>query len=187
MKVEFKQACEIEGQKFGPDMRKKPGVFNVPGYFIFIEFFVTLLKANLLKILDVSDEDFQEENVPEKFRAVEPDPIVISIIEDIMMSKEPKEEGEDDEQESSDSSSESNASESSSEGNGTEGEEHGSEEQQSDEVKNEEACCVKSSEGFEDLSEDEKELAFLQEKKLRLTNKEKKRYAELKAKLKVKE
>jgi hypothetical protein len=178
MKVKFKQACELEGRTYGPDMRKKPGIFDVPGYFIFLAFFVALLKDEKLEILDVSDEDFQEENVPEKYRAEEPDALVVTIIENIMMSKEPKEEGEEDET-TSDISDSTGASSESSEGSETS-------EEQSDQ----------NTEGGEKLPEGEKsdeesaevkEYKALHEKAKRLNKHEKKRYEELKAKLKIKE
>jgi hypothetical protein len=173
MKVEFKASCEIDGKEFRVMKRNKPVTHVVAGYFIFIAYFVSLLKDGKAKIVEVSEKDF--EDMPEEFEGQKPDEFVIDILgqfQDELEKEEPSKEGEENDETISDSSSSSDSSVESSE------DVKDSEEQSSDEVKE------NDSEEVNEPSEDEKEFAFLEDKKLRLTNKEKKRHAELKAKLK---
>lgn len=194
MKLLVKQACEIEGHTMGPDMRKKPGIFNVPAHLIFAELFVSLLKIEKITILDISEEEFKEENIPKKYHDVEPDPMVITIVEGILMSKEPK---EDEDETTSDSSSDGDSSDSSDEGTQDSESEsseasdvEGDKELQASEGTDEKASEVVN-ESSEQLSEEQlqraKDEARVQEllKRLkRLSDKEKKELKTLQAKLK---
>jgi hypothetical protein len=186
MKVLVKQACEIEGHTMGPDMRKKPGIFNVPAYLIFADLFVSLIKSEKISILDISEEEFKEENIPKKYHDVEPDPVVITIVEGILMSKEPK---EDEDETTSDSSSDGDSSDSSDEGNQDSESEssEASDVEGSKELQASEGTEEKVSEVAEEVkrpSVDEARLKFLEAKIKRLSDKEKKELKALQAKLK---
>lgn len=185
MKCEFKQACEIEGKMFGPDMRKKPGTFNVPGYFVFVAYFIALFGDKKIKILEVSDEDIkeiEEASRSERFKDVEPNEEILSVLESLVTVKEESDEGKDEESSDvvtdGDSTSVGEQSEQS-EASQPSTEVQGEQVQSEQEVKTEES--VEASEVKKELlsEEEAKELAFLEEKKLRLTNKEKKRHQEL--------
>lgn len=183
MKVEFKQACEIEGRVFGPDMRKKPGVSEVPGYFLLLDYFVSLLKSGMLKIIDVSEDEFSE--VPEKYKDVEPDSLVISIVEGILMSKQPKEESEEGEESEEDLNSPSSS-------DSSDEPEEGKSEQQSEpesdqvhkELSENQDADKEVSPKDEQKEVDEERLKELLKKVKRLSNKERKELTELKSKLK---
>lgn len=194
MKVLFKQACEIEGQNFGPDIRKKPREFDVPFYFVFVAYFVALFKDGAIKILDVEESEMNEEDIPKQYQDCEPDPLIVTVVEGILMAKEPKEEikeegGQDGKESSTASDSGDSASESS------QGEQSESSEEQSSgqelsqgESSDQEVSEVKEEEKVEEVGKSHEQLEYeaLHEKAKRLNNKEKKRYEELKTKLGIK-
>jgi len=57
MKVEFRQNCEIQGQKFGFEKHMKPGIHEVPGSFKDDWYFKALLADNKLSIIEESEDD----------------------------------------------------------------------------------------------------------------------------------
>lgn len=77
MKVEFKQACEIQGKKFGPDAIRRPGIFQCPASFKSDEYFLALVKAGKARIIEDLPEVVEEKSIGEK-------------ISDLFVSKESK-------------------------------------------------------------------------------------------------
>lgn len=185
MHVLFKQACEIEGKKFGPNIYKKPGVFECPVHFLLDWFFVALLKDAKAKIQFISEKEIDqlealfkahaEKVEKETGKEFEVDPFLISLIDSLI----PKE--------SKDEESDSAGGDSDSDVDLDKGEQTPSNDETFDEEKLSSSEDV--NEEAQDLvkSEEQKEYDLLHEKAKRLNNKEKKRYEELKLKLKIEE
>lgn len=183
MKISVKQACEIDGKTFGPNIHKKPGTFIVPGSFVFIPFFVALVKDEKIKILEVSEQDMKEmEEKGKELKNFEPDPIIISILDSLGVLEQTKEEGDEESDDSDDDSSDDESSEGSKAGNGEA--DSSQEVVQSGSPSSEDVGEVKKDEAEELMKA---EYAELHEKAKRLNKNEKKRYDELKKVLKIEE
>lgn len=169
MKIEFKQSFECEGKEFKVTRKDKPGTAEVPGYFIFLLTFEELFKASLITILEVSEKDF--EDVPKMYADMKPCEEILGVLEAFQKAHEETQLGEDSEKPSTagDSVDSSIQSESS---------------QASEEVK---AGGEEVSAPSVEVEEDLNEYAALQEKIKRLSKKERERFEELKAKLKIEE
>lgn len=175
MKIEFKQSFAIDRYELKIKKKGVSVIAEVPAYFLFISFFVSMLKENLVKVLELSHDELDEEEMKEYLKNSEPDPLVVTIVENLLMEEDEDEESQGEpNEEHSNSSSESVPSESV----------NPESEPASEEPKSEQGEAAEQVEQPKKLSADEKEFEMLEEKKLRLTNKEKKRHAELKAKLK---
>jgi hypothetical protein len=189
MHVLFKQQCEIEGMKFGPNIHKKPGVFTCPVHFLLDWFFVGLLKDQRAKIQSITQEEVDSleglfKAHAEKVEKVtgkefEVDPFLISLIDGLL----PKEE------ESKDEESDSTGGSGDSDVDADKGEQKETVQDEQSEDGEKLLPSESSNDETQDVvvSEDQKEFDLLHKKVKRLNNIEKKRYEELKAKLKIEE
>lgn len=195
MKIEIKQSFAIDDKEYKVKTKGKAAVHNdVPAYFCFIAFFISLVKSGAVKILEVRASEFKDlpGKYSEKDISHEDLEMMHDALENADVEQDDESEEDDEESEVGEESEENSNSVPSVDGSQSneQGEQHS---ENSEPAQAEVSQELPASQGTEqdaeqveapkELSEEEKEFAFLEEKKLRLTNKEKKRHAELKAKL----
>src|SRR5690606_11925054 len=81
-----------DGKEFRIMKKDRPLTQDVSGYFIFIDYFVSLLKDGSAEILEVSEEDFK--NLPKKYENKEPCAFVESIFKKFSDASDAEDEGE---------------------------------------------------------------------------------------------
>lgn len=180
MKIKVKQSCILEGQQYGPDLRKKPGTFVVPVFYIVLEYFVALFLEKKIEILEISEEEIKEFEKEFKHNTkVEVHPEIISVVEGLLMKEEAKDET--DTNSSNDGSNDSSGSEA------TQSENKEGEQKDAEGQSDVQTDAPASSEPKNASDELKKEYEALHEKAKRLNKTEKARYEELKTILEIKE
>ena len=183
MKIEIKQSFAIDDKEYKVKSKGKAAIHDdVPAYFCFIAFFISLVKSGAVKILEVRAIEFKD--LPEKYSDKDISHEDLELMHEALEAADVE---QDEESEEDDSLGEPQG-----EPNDEEHSTPSSESAPAEPVNAEPASEPEIAEQVEEpkaesqasqveKSDDQIEFEMLEEKKLRLTNKEKKRHAELKA------